>query len=299
MLKNRSVQFNQSEPGVDVNRDRLERGGVGTQCFAMYLSESLPHPGMYDLLDMADLFSTRIASDAQTIWIKTSEDLENSRTSGKLGAILTLEGVDGLQGNLGFLRILYNLGLRIVGVTWNYANWAADGIGEPRGGAFTNIGKLFVQECDRLGLIMDVSHLSEEGFWELTELSQHSFVATHSNARRICPHRRNLTDDQIGAIIQMDGRMGLTFVPWFVKEKNAAVKDLLLHIDHIGSLGGAGIIGFGSDFDGFEEKLPGLSDPSDYPFLVNELLKHYRQEDVDNFLYGNWHRFLKQRLPMA
>ncbi|MCZ4142781.1 dipeptidase, partial [Escherichia coli] len=132
--------------------------------------------------------------------------------------LLTLEGVDGLEGNLFYLQLCYEMGIRIVGLTWNYANWAADGVMEQRGAGLTEKGKALVGRCNEIGMLLDVSHLTEKGFWELTELSERPFIASHSNSYEVCPHVRNLKDDQIRAIVARNGRVGLTFVPWFVKQ---------------------------------------------------------------------------------
>jgi membrane dipeptidase len=185
-----------------------------------------------------------------------------------------------------------------VGITWNRANWAADGVLEPRKGGFTSAGMDLIQECNRLGLIMDVSHLSEKGFWELIEASRKPVIASHSNASKISPRLRNLSDIQIGSLIQAGGVMGITFVPPFVSEEQpVSIDQILLHIDHVCALGGKRHIGFGSDFDGIREWIVGLEHAGLYDRLVNLLLKHYREEDVELFVFGNWYRFYMEHLP--
>ena len=216
----------------------------------------------------------------------------------RIGALLSLEGVDSLQGNLAYLRILYHLGVRIVGVTWNRANWAADGVLEPRKGGFTAAGMDLIKECNRLGMIMDVSHLSEKAFWELLESSRKPVIASHSNASAISPRLRNLSDDQIRSLIQTGGVMGITFVPPFVSDEQPVPIDRILrHIDHVCALGGRCHIGFGSDFDGIKEWIAGLEHAGRYDRLVNLLLRHYREEDARLFLHGNWFRYFMKQLP--
>lgn len=102
--------------------------------------------------------------------------------------------------------------MRFLGITWNYANWAADGVLEQRNGGFTEKGRMLIEWCNDSGMLLDVSHLSQAGFWELADLSTRPFIASHSNAAAICGHVRNLNDEQIKALIAMDGRMGLTFI---------------------------------------------------------------------------------------
>lgn len=297
LAKRPELDFNQDNIYADVSYPRLVQSGVALQCFAVFISDRR-RVAFDQLLEGFDLFHSKIASHDGVTAVSCRGDLQLAKDSGKLGAILTLEGADGLEGSLVNLRTAYRMGVRLLGLTWNYANWAADGILEPRNGGFTVKGRQLVKECVRLGIILDVSHLSVQGFWELTELTSMPFVATHSNAYKICPHPRNLSDEQIKAIRDRNGMIGLTFVPWFVKASEASVKDILTHIDHIGSLGGIRHIGFGSDFDGVDYHIPGLEHPGQYDRLASELYKQYSAEEADGFLSGNWLRFLEENLPV-
>src|SRR5690606_13789139 len=183
--------------------------------------------------------------------VTSSADLDECIRSGQTGALLSLEGVGGLQGRLSMLRLLFRLGVRAAGLTWNHANWAADGVMESRGGGLTDAGRSFVAECNELGIIVDVSHLSVRAFWDVAALSTKPIIASHSNARAICDHPRNLDDHQITELIRGNGRIGITYVPWFVTSgPQASVSDLLRHIDHICGLGGVQHLMLGSDFDG-------------------------------------------------
>lgn len=290
------LDFKQDSIHADVSFPRLHKSGVAVQCFAVFVSKT-SHVTFDRLLEGFDLFHEKIAAHEGVRAVRNRRELLQAGEQGKLGAILTLEGVDGLEGNPVYLRTAFRLGVRMMGLTWNYANWAADGVLEPRNGGFTVKGRQLVKECSRLGIILDVSHLSEQGFWELSELTERPFVATHSNARQICPHPRNLTDDQIRALIAHNGQIGLTFVPWFVKASDPSIKDILCHIDHIASLGGSQHIGFGSDFDGIDYHIPGLEHAGNFDRLANELLKKYPAEQAEGFLFGNWHRFFLENLP--
>lgn len=297
MMHHPEVDFKQDSLYADVSFPRLHKAGVKVQCFAVFLSEKQQSATFARVLQGIDIFYQRIAAHSGVDFVRTRMDLEKAEKDGKLGSILTLEGADGLEGSLVHLRTAFYLGVRMLGLTWNYANWATDGVLEPRGCGFTAKGRQLVRECAELGMILDVSHLSEKGFWELTELSPRPFVASHSNAQTVCSHPRNLTDDQIKAIVVSGGIMGITFVPWFVKASEPAIKDILLHIDHVCSLGGKKQIGFGSDFDGIDHHIPGLEHAGHYDRLANELYKRYPAEDADGFLYGNWFRFLSDNLP--
>jgi membrane dipeptidase len=299
LYMNPKLDFQKEEPELDVSYPRLQRAGVKIQCFAIYLSENIHAPSFDHILQMVDVFHRKILSNPGMSFIKNVTDLLLVEKNEKIGAILTLEGLDALAGNMTHLRILYHLGVRSMGLTWNYANWAADGVQEPRKGGFTWKGKRMLKELETMGIIVDVSHLSVNAFWELVELYKKPFVASHSNAGKLCPHPRNLSDDQISAIIQCHGQIGLTFVPYFVETARAPVQisQLLAHIDHVCSLGGENHIGFGSDFDGIEQWIEGLEHAGQYENLINVLCKNYKEEQVKRFLYGNWRNCLLSNLP--
>ena len=290
--------FNETSE-LDVTPERLLNGGVRLQCFALFVSGSQEQPSFTRLMKQISLFHEHVLSNPHFEWVRDREDLEQIIRSGKIGAILTLEGVDALQGNLFYIRHLYQLGVRIIGITWNYANWAADGVLEPRQGTFTLNGRKFVRECEDYGLLLDVSHLCEPAFWELCALTQSPLIATHSNAFAICPHPRNLKDGQIRQIIASNGMIGLTFVPDFLNELNEATRDdVVRHIEHVCALGGVRHIGFGSDFDGVEKWTLGLEHPGKYEEFADYLLNFYKQEEVEGFLWKNGVRFLVENLPL-
>ncbi|KRE83115.1 hypothetical protein ASG89_13400 [Paenibacillus sp. Soil766] len=299
LYKNGNLAFNQDVIELDVSFPKLQKAGVKVQCFAIYLSESIPNPNFEHVLQMVDIFHRKIISHPQMRWIRTASDWLDVEQSQEIGAILTLEGMDALGGNLTNLRILDYLGVRCAGITWNYANWAADGIMESRKGGFTKKGKHMLKEIETMGIIVDVSHLSVSGFWELVADYKKPFIASHSNAYSLCPHPRNLSDDQIKAIIQCKGIMGITFVPYFLENLKSTVEisAILKHIDHICALGGESQIGFGSDFDGIEQWVKDLRHVGDYGNIIEALCKNYTESQVEAFLYGNWRNFMLRNLP--
>jgi membrane dipeptidase len=293
------LDFYQEEIELAVSFPRMQRSGIKIQCFAIYLPEQIQHPKYEHILQMADIFYQKIIQPGRIQVIKQVNDLQKVLQQEGKGAILTLEGVDALAGNLALVRNLFQIGVRIIGITWNYANWAADGVMEPRKGGFTIKVKKLIWEMEKLGIIVDVSHLSVLGFWELVDMYAKPFIASHSNSYAQCPHPRNLSNDQIKAVIARKGQIGLTFVPYFVKKHHPVqIKDLLTHIDHICGLGGEANIGFGSDFDGIDQWIQGLEHAGKYGNLVEALCKNYKEEQVAGFLHGNWERFLINNLPM-
>jgi membrane dipeptidase len=292
------LEFSDAASELSASMSRLEQGGVKLQFFAVYISDKVIVPKFQHLLEQIDLFYRKIASNPRIRIVKTGKDVKKVFQGKEIGALLTIEGVDALQGNFIHLRTLFYLGVRSIGITWNYANWAADGILEARKGGFTRQGKQLISACNDLGILLDAAHLSESGFWELTEHSKLPFIVSHANARDICEHPRNLMNEQIEAVIKKKGMIGLTFVPWFVdSSKPVPIKGLYHHIDHVLSLGGEGRIGFGSDFDGIEEWVVDLEHAGKYESFVNNLLKNYKQELVEKIMWRNWKKFLINNLP--
>lgn len=299
MILGEDIDF-ENDPGLDVTAERLHAGGVRLQAFAIYIPDRWRGRPFDAVLASIDAFHRKIASRGDVLPVYTRNDLEKlmSRGDQRIGAMLTLEGAEGLEGDLVYLRTVWRLGVRTLGLTWNHANWAADGVLEPRGGGLTAKGRELVAECNRLGMVLDVSHLAERGFWELLERSSDAPIASHSNAKALCSHPRNLTDDQIRALIAAGGCIGITFVPYFLRgDGDAGVDDVLRHLEHICTLGGAAHVGFGSDFDGIDRWTDGLEHPGRYARLAEEIAKRYTPDETEGFLRKNWLSYYEKRLP--
>ncbi len=297
MLEYPGLSLLSTDHRMDVTVPRLQEGGVALQVFALYLPESVSKTPE-TVFRAAELYFSGVLAHPDLFPVTRSSDLDLRSESGKIGAVLSLEGADALQGNFWTLRLLYQLGLRLLGPTWNHANWACDGAGEPRGGGLTRDGRKLVAECEELGILLDVSHLSERGFWDLADMANRPFFASHSNAKKLANRARNLTDDQIRALIAVDGIVGVTFVPSFLTDKEtAAIDDVLRHVEHVCSLGGEKHLAFGSDFDGIDRHVAGLAHPGQYPALAASLYKRYPEPLVRGFLYENAYHFFQKNLP--
>lgn len=280
----------QSSDQLDTNVERLEAGQVMIQFFAIFIEPDVPFDEKWQhALEQIDLFYTEVLrNNPKMKHIKKWNELDRIQ-DGEIGAVLTLEGADAFGNDLAKLRTLYRLGVLSIGLTWNNANLCGDGAGEPRGGGLTLLGKEVVRLNNEYKVLTDVSHLSVNGFWDVIELADYP-IATHSNVRKICDHPRNLYDDQVEALLAKNGLIQLVFNPPFIKKDSntASITDLLKHIDHLCSLGGINNIGFGSDFDGISDYVTDLENASQYPNLINELLKHYSEDEVKGFAYRNF-----------
>ncbi len=281
---------------IDANVNRLIAGDVRVQVFAIFVEPYVKQDQKFQVvLEQIDLFYKRVLNSSSAFrHIRKWSDLKDLKEN-EIGAVLSLEGVDAIGDDLSKLSILYQLGVISVGLTWNQANLAADGVGEPRGAGLTLLGKDLVRMNNQNQVLTDVSHLSINGFWDVIELAEFP-IASHSNARRLCEHPRNLYDDQIQALVEKKGYIGLVFCPTFVtsNEGLSTIQDVLNHLDYMCSLGAEQYIGFGSDFDGITEKVVGLNDSGEYQNLVNELLKHYSASQVQRFLSLNFQQLIQR-----
>lgn len=288
----RSLSFEDAVE-LHVTHSQLSQFGAKVQCFAIYIPEQVSEVDRFEVaLEMVDIFFNRLIGSYPTLkHVKTRNDIQTLK-EWEIGAMLTLEGCDAIGSSLTKLATLLRLGVCSVGLTWNYANAVADGVLEKRGAGISLLGEKVVQLNNEFRVWTDVSHLSEKGFWDVMDLAKYP-IASHSNCYRLCPHPRNLTDDQITGLVKKDGMIGITFVPQFVKENGEAnMTDILHHIDHICSLGGKDNVGFGSDFDGITETVIGLANYQGYEVFINLLLKYYSETLVKKFLYDNFFHHL-------
>ncbi|MGA9287155.1 MAG: dipeptidase [Anaerobacillus sp.] len=282
-----SLSFENGE-GLHTNLEKMRRAGAKLQLFAIYVPESVPDAAKFDCaLEMVDIFHEKVVKPYDEIVPVYSKKEAESLPDGKIGAMLTLEGCDAIGREANRLKTLIRLGVRSVGLTWNYGNATADGILEARGAGLTDFGRSVVDLHNQHRIWTDVSHLSVRAFWDVVDQGRY-VMASHSNAKAICTHPRNLDNQQLTALIEKDSFIGVTFVPKFLRnDRNASVTDIIHHIEHLCSLGGANNIGLGSDFDGIDQVPAGLESYHDYPRLIEELLRYYNNDQVKGFLGEN------------
>jgi membrane dipeptidase len=283
-----------------VDLPRLLEGGVTAQIFACFVRQPfLPSDATNEALRLIDAFYRAVDENPNSLLLATTAaDVERAKAEGKVAGVLSLEGAEALEGDLAVLRSLYRLGLRALGLTWNWRNQAADGLDEARsGGGLTKFGVALVQEANRLGVILDVAHLAPAGVRDVLALSEAPVVASHANARALCDNRRNLTDEQLEGIAATGGLVGVTYVPAFLNQNRqaASLERVLDHVDYMVKTIGVDHVGLGSDFDGFAGVLPGLEDVSRLPTLTAGLVaRGYTDGQVAQILGGNYLRVFRQ-----
>ena len=251
----------------------------------------------------ADLFRVSMQKEWERVeQVRTYPEICRVLSSGKHAALLTMEGGTGIKGDKQILRDFYDLGVRVFGLAWNCNDLAKSNrvaAGEDTG--LTLLGKEIVAEGNRLGMIFDVSHLSDKSFWDLAELAQKPMVATHSNFRTLCGDSRNLTDEMARELIRRGGMIGLNLLPRFLHEEPAqqTVESLFRHLEYGLSLGAEDCIGFGCDIDGTSGLYPAPLDESApiHDRLIDFMLSHnYPQDLVEKVAGGNWLAYLERNL---
>ena len=207
------------------------------------------------------LFRAEAASDGQIKVVRTTDELAACLRDGVLATILHFEGAEAIDPELNALEVFYQAGLRSLGLVWSRPTAFGHGVpfafphSPDTGPGLTDAGKQLVRACNRLGIMIDLSHLNEQGFWDVAKLTDAPLVATHSNAHALCASSRNLTDKQLDAIKESDGMVGLNFAVGFLREDGANDADtpidvMVQQIDYLVERVGIDRVGFGSDFDG-------------------------------------------------
>jgi membrane dipeptidase len=283
----------------DLDIERMHKRGNYVQFFAAFI-----HPNYYRgnamkrAIDLIDKFYRDCEECKGKVTVCCNhKDVLETINSKKVAAILAIEGGEALQGSLAALRAFYKLGVRSICLTWNHRNEIADGVGETISeGGLTNFGREVVEEMNKLGMLIDLSHISEKGFWDVMALTKEPVILSHSNSKTICNHRRNITDKQILALKNNGGVMGITLYPSFINEEGIIkISDIIKHIEHIISLVGENHVGIGTDYDQTKPILDeGLDGIEFIDSILEELLKlNYPYSTVEKIASGNFLRVIK------
>ena len=240
---------------------------------------------------------------SKIVQVKTYDDIESAFKSGKHAALLAIEGGSGIKASPEILEDFYNFGVRVMGLAWLTNELAKSNRlsnGEEDLG-LTDIGRAIIAKGNELGMIFDVSHLSDKSFWDLAAISKKPIIASHSNFRKLCPHSRNLTDEMAKHIVEHDGMIGLNMYPDFVdlNEDNQTVDRFFDHLDYCIDNFGSDNIGFGGDIDGTDGMYPRpiTEEHSIHDQFIEAMQKRgYTDNIIEKFVGGNYLNFLKKYL---
>ena len=318
--------FERSEQG-HIDLPRAREGGFGGGFFAVFVPPppSQPRPNLSDpgalrelpppvdmeyaqlttLAMTGLLFRLERESAGQMKVVRTTGELEECLANGTLATILHFEGAEAIDPGLDALELFYNAGLRSIGPVWSRANAFATGVpfrfpsSPDIGPGLTEAGKNLVRACNRLGIMLDLSHLNEAGFWDIAKLSDAPLVATHSNVHALTPTPRNLTDKQLDAVRDTGGLVGLNFGVSFLREDgkrdpNTDLSELVRHADYIVNRIGIDHLALGSDFDGTTISST-LRDVGDLQLVIDAFRKHgYDDASIVKLAHGNWINVLER-----
>jgi membrane dipeptidase len=298
LAEDNSSELRKNQFSVDI--EKMEKSNYLAQFFAAFVDRSQHRDPYSRALELIEIFKREEGKNKDKIRQAYSyEDLLANEKEGKISCFLSIEEGAALKGSFDRLQEFYRQGVRLITLTWNFPNE----IGYPnaenkyRGKGLTAFGFQLVEAMNKMGIIIDVSHLSDKGFWDVASKSKSPFLASHSNARAIRNHSRNLTDEMIGALAEKGGIIGVNYYSNFLADKNiGTIQDIITHMKHIRKIGGIGILALGSDFDGISTPVE-FEDCSQMDQLYYGLLKNgFSQDEADKIFYYNGLRFLRDIL---
>ena len=328
--KARSFFERTAEGHIDL--PRMRQGGFAGGFFAVFVPSNsatdgfpgarpdsaatayeMPLPAALDLTyareitikGMASLFRLEAESEGQIKVIRSADELTAALDREIIAAVLHFEGAEAIDPDLDALEVFYQTGLRSLGLAWSRPNAFAHGVpfkfpGSPdTGPGLSDAGRQLVKACNRLGILIDLAHITEQGFWDTTGISQTPLVVTHAGTHALCPSTRNLTDKQLDAIKESDGIVGVNFHVGFLRqdgrlEPDTPLSEIVRHIDYIAQRIGIEHVAFGSDFDGAIMPLD-LGDVTGMPKLLQALRDHgYDEDALRKITYENWVRVLRK-----
>ena len=291
-----------------INKDKLLRGGVMAQCFAIFTPTGENAKKWYtgsprNYFDKAyEAYKRELELNSD--WILpayTPDDIRANAAAGKVSAVLTVEDAVTLEGKIENVDQFYDLGARIMGITWNHENE----LGYPNSKdpelhkkGLKAFGFEVMERCNELGIVLDVSHLSEGGFWDIANNTKKPFMATHSCARALCSHPRNLTDEQIRAVADNGGVIGINYYGLFLKDMKegepctATYDDIIRHLKHMKDVGGIDTLALGSDYDGMRTEME-WGDAGGNQKLLAALEAAFTPTEIDKISHENALRVLE------
>jgi len=331
-----AVDLTAGIPDTHTDLPRLRTGGVGAQFWSVYVPSSIGDRSVATTLEQVDLARRMIARYPDALeFAPTADDVERIMAAGKVASLLGAEGGHSIGSSLGVLRVLYDLGVRYMTLTHNdNVPWADSATDEPAAGGLTDFGRTVVAEMQRLGMLVDLSHTAPTTMRDALAAARGPVIFSHSSARAVCDHPRNVPDDVLVTMAQGGGVCMVTFVPSFVSERcrrwdlevsdsmraqgidtrdwearmrvaaewakdhprpDATVADVADHVDHVREVAGVDHVGIGGDYDGTDRLPEGLSDVAGYPALFAELLRRgWSAADCAKLASGNVIRVLHE-----
>jgi membrane dipeptidase len=311
--------FKGSQPNIEGRKiktqtdlERMKAGGLDAEFFSIYVAPEYIKRGAagraFDLIDAVKEQARRHPDSLEMAY--TTEDIRRIAQSGKIAALLGIEGGHAIEDSLETLRKFHEAGVRYITLTHSNTNNWADSSGDvKRHKGLSSFGRSVVLEMNRLGMMVDISHVSDETFYDVIEIARAPVIASHSSARALADHPRNMSDDLLRAVAKNGGVVMVNFFDEFLDPQKAGkrargekrvpnkipLSALIDHIDHIVKVAGIDHVGLGSDFDGGVTLPEGMEDISKLPNITLELMKRgYSEEDIKKVLGENMLRVMSE-----
>ncbi len=277
----------------DITYEKALKGHLALQVFALFIGPKPNNPQEAETMMLKEY-------DAKTLldsmgWTQMN-DFSTPIVSPSY--MLSIEGAELFNEDLQLIEKWYHKGIRMCGITWNYENNLGTPAKIDQGKGLSAHGVLAVREMQRLGIAVDTSHLSEQGFYDIFLKTTIPPLASHSCCAALHPHFRNLTDEQLRLLIKNGGYIGINFYPPFLTSGRATIDTVIDHIDHICQLGGEKNVGFGSDFDGIDEYPIGLTSPEGFPSLLKRMKERgFSEKSISNISKNNFIHYFTSIQP--
>lgn len=302
VLPEEDMSLCRSEPQHHSDLPRMQEANLRLQVFSIFtMPYEAGHYGAVRSLQMMEIYQRDVRQNPQLKLVTQAADLDDFEDSDALlYGIFSMEGASPLCGDIKMLDIFYRQGLRAIGLTWNHRNELADGLGVESTYGLTPFGRQVIQRMNQLGMVVDLAHINEAGYWEALELSSSPVIVSHANAKKLCGHRRNLNDAQLDALKAQGGFIGVCFETSFLNDNKheASLDDVIRHIDYLCERIGPDHIAFGSDYDGIQATPKGLEDVSCFPRILERLEElGYSESDRAKMAYQNVLRVYREVLP--
>ena len=292
------------QPKLHTDIPRLRAGGVGGQFWSVYVPANMQGPAaVRATFEQIDIVHRMVRKYPDTFELAlTAADVERIFKAGRIGSLIGMEGGHSIDNSLATLRMFYAAGARYMTLTHSTnIRWADSGTDMPKVAGLSRFGEEVVREMNRLGMLVDLSHTSADAMRDAIRVSEAPVIFSHSDARALNDHGRNVPDDVLQLVRRNGGVVMVTFVPGFLTSTGkATLADVANHMDHVRKVAGADHVGIGSDFDGIETVPVGLEDVSKYPALTAELLRRgWPDDDVRKALGSNVLRVMRRAEEVA
>lgn len=283
-----------NDPRLQANLERLQQGGIKAQVFAIFIPPSVPqHLKFLEVVRQIEAFHTRVLVEPEMVHITDWHQLTTLKED-EIGAILSLEGCDAIGEDLFKLDAIIQAGVKLVGLTWNDENAVAYGAEQDPTKGLKPFGVEVIEKLNAHQIIIDVSHLNEQSFWDVLPRAKY-LIASHSNARALCNHPRNLTDEQAKALVRHGGHIHVVYYPDFIttEERIVQLQDVVAHLRYLADLVGGEVLGLGSDFDGIEKTVEGLRHAGETQNLVEAMREEFTEDEINKITCKNFMTYVQ------